>query len=358
MECAKVVPSGCGVRKVNKKQVKDEMERMKQAEKKKRRLEKALATSAAIRFELEKKKERQRLDEEGAVLAEAYGCGVRKVNKNQVKDEMERMKQAEQKKRCLENALATYAAIRCELEKKEQQRVDEEGAALAEASGCGVGKVNKKQAEDEMERMKQAEKKKRRLEKALATSAAIRCELIKKKEQQRLVEEGAALAEASKCGVRKVNKKQVNDEMERMKQAEKKKRRLEKALATSAAIRSELEKKKEQQRLDEEGAALAEAVALHVLLGEDSEDQDGDILKDKRIIDPWDNSGKIEVLLGGRRDKDLSKYPFEGAVAGSASGNLRYGCMWSHWGNNTNWIVSPQSLGRDSVESHNPCSNY
>nr|GMC64819.1 stress response protein NST1-like [Ipomoea batatas] len=295
MECAKVVPSGCGVRKVNKKQVKDEMERMKQAEKKKRRLEKALATSAAIRFELEKKKERQRLDEEGAVLAEAYGCGVRKVNKNQVKDEMERMKQAEQKKRCLENALATSAAIRCELEKKEQQRVDEDGAALAEASGCGVGKVNKKQAEDEMERMKQAEKKKRRLEKALATSAA---------------------------------------------------------------IRSELEKKKEQQRLDEEDAALAEAVALHVLLGEDSEDQDGVILKNRRIIDPWDNSGKINVLLGGRRDKDLSKYPFEGAAAGSASGNLRYGCMWSHWGNNTNWIVSPQSLGRDSVESHNPCSNY
>nr|GLL20120.1 calponin homology domain-containing protein DDB_G0272472 [Ipomoea trifida] len=295
MECAKVVPSGCGVRKVNKKQVNDEMERMKQAEKKKRRLEKALATSAAIRFELEKKKERQRLDEEGAVLAEASGCGVRKVNKNQVKDEMERMKQVEQKKRCLENALATSAAIRCELEKKEQQRVDEEGAVLAEASGCGVRKVNKKQAEDEMERMKQAEKKKRRLEKALATSAA---------------------------------------------------------------IRSELEKKKEQQRLDEEGAALAEAVALHVLLGEDSEDQDGDIVKDKRIIDPWDNSGKIEVLLGGRRDKDLSKYPFEGAAAGSASGNLRYGCMWSHWGNNTNWIVSPQSLGRDSVESHNPCSNY
>ncbi|KAJ6752677.1 hypothetical protein OIU74_027489 [Salix koriyanagi] len=65
--------------------------------------------------------------------------------------------------------------------------------------------------------------------------------------------------------------------MDRLRQAEKKRRRLEKALATSAAIRSELEQKKqkkkeEQQRLDEEGAAIAEAVALHVLLGEDSDD--------------------------------------------------------------------------------------
>ncbi|KAF9615469.1 hypothetical protein IFM89_023727 [Coptis chinensis] len=59
--------------------------------------------------------------------------------------------------------------------------------------------------------------------------------------------------------VRKGKKKQAKDEVDRLKQAEKKKRRLEKALATSAAIRSELEKKKqkkkeEQQRLDEEGA--------------------------------------------------------------------------------------------------------
>ncbi|KAG7541487.1 hypothetical protein ISN45_Aa07g015780 [Arabidopsis thaliana x Arabidopsis arenosa] len=72
-------------------------------------------------------------------------------------------------------------------------------------------------------------------------------------------------------------KKHGKDEFDRIKQAEKKKRRLEKALATSAAIRAELEKKKqkrleEQQRLDEEGAAIAEAVALHVLLGEDSDD--------------------------------------------------------------------------------------
>uniref|UniRef100_A0A7I4CXF0 Uncharacterized protein n=1 Tax=Physcomitrium patens TaxID=3218 RepID=A0A7I4CXF0_PHYPA len=75
---------------------------------------------------------------------------------------------------------------------------------------------------------------------------------------------------------RKEKKKQAKEERDRLKQAEKKKRRLEKALATAAAIRTELEKKKqrrkeEEQRLDEEGAALAEAVALQVLVDEESD---------------------------------------------------------------------------------------
>lgn len=79
----------------------------------------------------------------------------------------------------------------------------------------------------------------------------------------------------SRIVLKKPKKKQpVNSELDRQKQAEKKRRRLEKALAASAAIISELEKKKqkkkeEQERLDEEGARVAEAVALHVLLGED-----------------------------------------------------------------------------------------
>ncbi|KAJ0695071.1 hypothetical protein HanPI659440_Chr15g0615981 [Helianthus annuus] len=88
-------------------------------------------------------------------------------------------------------------------------------------------------------------------------------------------------------GVKKM-KKQVKDELDRIKQAEKKKRRLEKALATSAAIISELEKKKhrekeEQRRLDEEGAAIAEAVALQVLIGEDSNDVCDQVDNGKRI---------------------------------------------------------------------------
>lgn len=81
---------------------------------------------------------------------------------------------------------------------------------------------------------------------------------------------------AATLASRKEKKKQAKEDRDRQKHVEKKRRRLEKALATSAAIRLELEKKKqskreEEQRLDEEGAALAEAVALHVLLDEDNE---------------------------------------------------------------------------------------
>ncbi|EOA15686.1 hypothetical protein CARUB_v10006395mg [Capsella rubella] len=67
--------------------------------------------------------------------------------------------------------------------------------------------------------------------------------------------------------IKKVKKKHGKDEFDRVKQAEKKKRRLEKALATSAAIRAELEKKK-QKRLEEQQRGCC----LHVLLGEDSDD--------------------------------------------------------------------------------------
>lgn len=100
--------------------------------------------------------------------------------------------------------------------------------------------------------------------------------------------------------VRKAKKKQVKDELDRLKQAEKKKRRLEKALATSAAIISELEKKKqkkkeEQQRLDEEGAAIAEAVALHVLLDEDSDDSY------KVECKTWDYNHNLDFFMDGKR---------------------------------------------------------
>ncbi|XP_028773254.1 uncharacterized protein LOC114730360 [Neltuma alba] len=104
--------------------------------------------------------------------------------------------------------------------------------------------------------------------------------------------------------VRKAKKKQVKDEFDRLKQAEKKKRRLEKALATSAAIISELEKKKqkkkeEQQRLDEEGAAIAEAVALHVLLGEDSDDSCK--VRDEGGCKPWNCNSNLGFFLGRKR---------------------------------------------------------
>lgn len=124
--------------------------------------------------------------------------------------------------------------------------------------------------------------------------------------------EGARLP----SGVRKVKKKQVKDELDRIKQAEKKKRRLEKALATSAAIRSELEKKKqikkeEQRRLEEEGAAIAEAVALHVLLGEDSDDSCQVMIKKDEELSQWDCCDNFDIFIGGREavvpHEDLSK---------------------------------------------------
>ncbi|WVY96373.1 hypothetical protein V8G54_028524 [Vigna mungo] len=106
--------------------------------------------------------------------------------------------------------------------------------------------------------------------------------------------------------VGKAKKKAVKDELDRLKQAEKKKRRLEKALATSAAIISELEKKKqkkkeEQQRLDEEGAAIAEAVALQVLLGEDSDDTCKVAAINESGCKTWNYNHELEVFMGGPR---------------------------------------------------------
>ncbi|CAI5489521.1 unnamed protein product [Closterium sp. Naga37s-1] len=72
-----------------------------------------------------------------------------------------------------------------------------------------------------------------------------------------------------------------SEEEQRLRQAEKKKRRLEKALATANALRSELLEKRKQRRreqelwLDRAGQALAEAVALRVLV-EEEEDEDGE----------------------------------------------------------------------------------
>ncbi|WOL18259.1 hypothetical protein Cni_G27052 [Canna indica] len=101
--------------------------------------------------------------------------------------------------------------------------------------------------------------------------------------------------------VKKGKKKQPKGEVHCQKQAEKKKRRLEKALATSAAIRSELEKKKqkkieEQQRLDEEGAAIAESVALHVL-GEESHES-CQFMMSNAATQNWNYSGNINFYMG------------------------------------------------------------
>ncbi|XP_062217906.1 uncharacterized protein LOC133918181 [Phragmites australis] len=116
--------------------------------------------------------------------------------------------------------------------------------------------------------------------------------------------------------LKKGKKKQAKDELDRQKQAEKKRRRLEKALANSAAIISELEKKKqqkkeEQQRLDEEGAAIAEAVALHVLIGEDSNEPCHLMLNKHRRCNHWDPSAGFDFTVD-TQGTDI--YPSDGLI--------------------------------------------
>lgn len=165
------------------------------------------------------------------------------------------------------------------------------------------------------------------------------------------------------AGVRKVKKKQVKDELDRIKQAEKKKRRLEKALATSAAIRSELEKKKqkkieEQQRLDEEGAAIAEAVALRVLLGESDSDDDSLKMKDEGLdFNPWDCASNFDFFMGGKNGvlprRDLSDHSYSLERAGWASDANGSRCEWIDWGNN-GWTAQISS-GPFARDLNTPC---
>lgn len=132
--------------------------------------------------------------------------------------------------------------------------------------------------------------------------------------------------------LRKEKKKQAKNELDRLKQAEKKRRRLEKALATSAAIRSELEKKKqkkkeEQERLDEEGAAIAEAVALHVLLEEDVDESCQIMLKNNKRFNSLDHSSNTGLFMGYQ---GIANNSAEGL--GSLSASYSPWCSWSYLG--------------------------
>lgn len=147
-------------------------------------------------------------------------------------------------------------------------------------------------------------------------------------------------------------KKQAKNELDRLKQAEKKRRRLEKALATSAAIRSELEKKKErkkeQERLDEEGAATAEAVALHVLC-DDSDDTCQIVLKNDNVdlgLDR-DHDSNIGLFMGGWKASvpcsSFGKYSIKGF--GWVSDAYGSGCNCNDWG--IMWSFAPKMVDRD-----------
>ncbi|KAF8380179.1 hypothetical protein HHK36_027661 [Tetracentron sinense] len=154
--------------------------------------------------------------------------------------------------------------------------------------------------------------------------------------------------------VRKEKKKQAKDELDRLKQAEKKRRRLEKALATSAAIRSELEKKKQkkkeeqQQQLDEEGAAIAEAVALHVLLGEDSDDSCKIVLKKDEGLNPSDCASNVGFFMGGWRSGPPHKCFTKCSLKGFGWVPDAYvsGCKWND-GAVSGWSFPPGVIGRD-----------
>nr|XP_043631786.1 uncharacterized protein LOC122603210 [Erigeron canadensis] len=141
------------------------------------------------------------------------------------------------------------------------------------------------------------------------------------------------------CGVRKVKKKQVKDELDRIKQAEKKKRRLEKALAASAAIISELEKKnqkkkEEQQRLDDDCAAIAEAVALQVLIGEESDK----LMQKEDEWYPWGYSdSNFDLYVGDAHARTTAAViPHPQQLSRSPNGNMGWvsdscggsGCQW------------------------------
>ncbi|XP_010482622.2 PREDICTED: stress response protein NST1-like [Camelina sativa] len=225
-----------------------------------------------------------------------------------------------------------------------------------------VRKAKKKQVKDEVDRIKQAEKKKRRLEKAIATSAAIRAELEKKKQMKKegLLEAAAGEEDSAEAA----KKKQERDELERSKQAEKKTIQLEKSIATSAAIRVELAKKKlkkleEQKRLDEEGAAIAEAVALHVLLGEDCDDSYRNMLNQETEFKPWDYTTKFNFSSGGRnrvfphqRCSSYAVHHSNNRPRDSSNWLVSYEPFARGWdGNNNNLGISADLIAAQAVSS-------
>lgn len=143
---------------------------------------------------------------------------------------------------------------------------------------------------------------------------------------------------------KKGKKKQVKGELDRMKQAEKKRKRLEKALAASAAIRSELEKKKqkkleEQQRLDEEGASIAEAVALHVLR-EDTDEPCHFAMNESARNNCWNYSGNIDLFVGYQSS---GKHCLDGLNQASSASEAVWKC--NRLGNQT--VCPPQTYMKD-----------
>ncbi|VVB15633.1 unnamed protein product [Arabis nemorensis] len=135
--------------------------------------------------------------------------------------------------------------------------------------------------------------------------------------------------------------------------------RLEKSIATSAAIRVELAKKKlkkleEQKRLDEEGAAIAEAVALHVLLGEDCDDSYRNMLNQERGFKPWDYTAKFNQFTGGRNrffpHQRCSSYAVHSNGPKDGNWSVSYEPFARGWDNN-NMGISADMIAAQAVSS-------
>ncbi|CAL9079206.1 unnamed protein product [Musa textilis] len=161
--------------------------------------------------------------------------------------------------------------------------------------------------------------------------------------------------EKIRCGqvsaaMKKGKKKQAKGELDRLKQAEKKKRRLEKALATSAALRSELEQKKqkkieEQKRLDEEGASIAEAVALHVLGGEDADESCHFMINNTSKHNHWEYSSNFDISMDYQ---SFTNYSIDGWELGTNTYNPSW--KWNSWG--IGLPLPPQFFTEDVQSPH------
>ncbi|MED6118332.1 hypothetical protein PIB30_001560 [Stylosanthes scabra] len=109
-------------------------------------------------------------------------------------------------------------------------------------------------------------------------------------------------------------------------------------------------KKEEQQRLDEEGAAIAEAVALHVLLGEDSEDSCKVVINDE-TCKTWNCDRNLDFFVGGERAcfPHLHGGAWSVETRGWVTDAYRYGCKWGA-AENGGWTFSSEPLGRNAHE--------
>ncbi|KAK8478540.1 hypothetical protein V6N12_057992 [Hibiscus sabdariffa] len=111
----------------------------------------------------------------------------------------------------------------------------------------------------------------------------------------------------------------------------------------------EAEKKEEQQRLDEDSAAIAEAVALHVLLGEDSSDSGEVMLNKEEGFNRWDCASNFNLFMGGGG----ACLPHQANTNRErmVTNAYRGGCEWAAFGNG-DWSFTYGACGRDVHASH------